>query len=209
MVLPSHKFATLLLVGLGAATPAAALITCCDVDGKRVCGEPAPPQCLDRPKTVFNKGVPQKVEAPPTPEQRSELEAAAARKVEEERLAEERARRDQALLGSYTNEKEIDLARDRSLAEIEKRASQANARLETALKQQKQLELDREFYMNKPLPTQLQAKFRDNENEIAAQKKILQQRDPDIASIKTRFDADKARFRQITGGRRALQPPQQ
>jgi hypothetical protein len=105
MVLPSYRIAALLFIGLGLAAPATALITCCEVDGRRVCGEPAPPQCLHRPKTVFNKGVPQQVEAPPTAEQIEARAAAAARKVEEARLAEEQARRDQALLGSYSNEK--------------------------------------------------------------------------------------------------------
>ncbi len=205
--MPECRRAALLiaLLGLGVAAPAAALITCCDVDGRRVCGEPPPPQCLHKPKTVYNKGVPKQVEPPPTPEQRAALEAAAARKAEEEKLADERARRDQALLGSYTSEKEIDLARERALAEIEKRATQANARLETALKRQRQLELDKEFYVNKPLPAPLQAKIRDNDNEIAAQKKVLQERDTDIESVKTRFDTDKTRYRQITGGRRAIQ----
>jgi len=39
MVLPERTFlraATLLILGLGVALPAAARITCCDVDGKRV-----------------------------------------------------------------------------------------------------------------------------------------------------------------------------
>ncbi|MDO8959775.1 MAG: hypothetical protein Q7U85_08590 [Rhodocyclaceae bacterium] len=187
-----------LLLGLGAVTPAFALVTCCEVNHQRVCGDPPPPQCINRPKIVFKKGVAHEIEAPPTTEQRAARDAMAAKKAEEEKRADEQARRDQALMGSYTSEKEIDLARDRALAEIEKNAAQASARLETALKRQKKLEQDKEFYLKKPLPAQLQAQIRDNDNEIATQQKALQEKDATTAAIRARFDADKARYRQIT-----------
>lgn len=197
-MLPSCRSAFLLLMGWGLAAPAAALITCCDVDGKRICGDPPPPQCLDRARTVFNKGVAQKVEAPPTAEHKAARAAAAAQKAVEEKQAIEQARRDLALMGSYSSEKEIDLARDRALAEIEKNAAQASARLETALKRQKKLEQDQAFYQNKPLPAQLQAQIRDNASEIATQQKALQEKDANTAAVKARFEADKSRYRQIT-----------
>lgn len=187
-----------LLLGLGAVAPAFALITCCEVNNQRVCGDPPPPQCLSRPKTVFKKGVAREIEAPPTAEQRIAREAAATRKIEEDKRADEQARRDRALLGSYTSEKDIDKARDRALAEIEKNATQASARLETALKRQKKLEQDKEFYLKKPLPAQLQAQIRDNDKEIAAQQKALQEKDAAMAAIRARFDADRERYRLIT-----------
>lgn len=187
-----------LLLGLGAVAPAFALITCCEINKQRVCGDPPPPQCLSRPKTVFKKGVVHEIEAPPTAEQRIAREAAATRKIEEDKRADEQARRDRALLGSYTSERDIASARDRALAEIEKNATQASARLETALKRQKKLGQDGEFYLNKPLPAQLQAQIRDNDKEIAAQQKALQEKDAAIAAIQARFDADKERYRQIT-----------
>ena len=187
-----------LLLGLGAIAPAFALITCCEVNNQRVCGDPPPPQCLNRQKTEFKKGVAREIDAPPTAEQRATREAAAAKKIEDEKRASEQARRDQALMGSYTSEKEIDLARDRALTEVEKNAAQARARLETALKQKKKLEQDKEFYPGKPLPAQLQAQIRDNDKEIAAQQKALQEKDVTTAAIRARFDADKERYRQIT-----------
>jgi signal transduction histidine kinase len=193
-------FAVILLPGLGPDIAAAAKITCCDVNNQRVCGDPPPSQCLHKSKTVFKKGVAHEVEAPLTVEQKAAREAAAVRKLEEEKLADEQARRDRALMESYTSEKDIDLARDRALADIEKNASQATARLESALKRQKKLELDKEFYQKKPLPVQLQAQIRDNNSEIAMQEKALREKDESSAAIRTRFDADKARYRQISRG---------
>lgn len=198
---PKHS-----LLGLSAIAlltfhlPAAAKIVCCDVDGKRTCGDPAPPQCLNKAQTVFGKGgVAREVEAPLTAEQRAAREAEAARKEEEKKLAAEQARRDRALLDSYTNEGEIDKAHDRAIAEIEKNAEQAKNRLEVALKKQEKFEKEKEFYQKKPLPAKLQAQIGDNESEIAAQRKALEEKDAGIETVKARYEADKLRYRQLSG----------
>ncbi|MFN3884150.1 MAG: hypothetical protein ACK4Q4_05245, partial [Rhodocyclaceae bacterium] len=115
------------------ALPAAADIVCCDVNGKRVCGNPPPPACDSRPKIVYLKGgTVKELEAPLTPAQRAEREAEAARKKEEERKAAEQARKDRALLDSFTRVEELDAARDRAIADLEKNAEQARNRLESS-----------------------------------------------------------------------------
>lgn len=190
----------LLLLGLGLALPAAARIVCCDVDGKRVCGDPPPSQCTARAQTVFSKGGTAKsVEAPLTAEQRAARAAEAARKKEEEKQAAEQARKDRALLDGYSSERDIDAARDRAVANIEKNASQAQARLEAAQKRQKQLEQEREFYQKKPAPAQLRQDIENNARELAVQEKTLAQRDVDIAAARERYEADKQRYLLLTG----------
>jgi small-conductance mechanosensitive channel len=180
--------------------PAAAKIVCCDVNGKRTCGDPAPPQCLNKAQTVFGKGgVAREVEAPLTAEQKAAREVEAARKEEEKKLAAEQVRRDRALLDSYTNEDEIDKARERAVTEIEKNAEQAKNRLEVALRKQEKFEKEKEFYQKKPLPGKLQAQISDNENEIAAQRKALDEKDAGIEAVRARYEADKARYRQLSG----------
>lgn len=196
---PGRSFVFLVL-SLGLVLPAAARITCCDVDGKRTCGDPAPPQCDSRAKTVFGKGgVSKEVEAPLTAEQRAARDAEIARKKEEERKAAEQARKDRALLDSYTSEKEIDAARDRSIADIEKNAEQAKNRLESAQAKQKKLEQEKEFYQKKPLPAHLKKQLEDNANEIATQQKALEQKDADIAAARERFESDKQRYMRLSG----------
>jgi flagellar biosynthesis GTPase FlhF len=189
-----------LLLGTAVAFPAAAKVTCCEVDGKRTCGDPPPPQCLSKARTVFDKGgVAKEVEAPLTAEQRAAIEAEKVRKVEEDKRAAEQARRDRALLDSYTNEKEVDAARDRALADLEKNAEQARNRLDAAMKKKQKLEQEKEFYQKKPMPAALAAQLKDNENEIAAQQKILEQKDADVAAVKERYATDKARYLQLRG----------
>lgn len=192
------RFAAFVLLGAGAVAPAAARVTCCEVDGKRSCGDPPPVQCLDKAKTVFNKGVAKEVEAPLTTEQKAARDAEALHKAEEEKKAAERARRDRALLDSYASEKDIDLARDRAIAEIEKNSADAQVRLEAALKKKEVLDQEKEFYQKKKVPAQLESQLKDNESEIAAQQKALQQREVNVAAVKTRFEADKTHYRLLT-----------
>lgn len=188
------------LLGMAVALPAAAKITCCEVDGKRTCGDPPPPQCLNKAKTVFDKGgVAREVEPPLTAEQRAAREAEKARKIEEEKQAAEQARRDRALLDSYTSEKEIDAARDRALADLDKNAEQARNRLDSAMKKKQKLDQEKEFYQKKPMPAVLSAQLKDNDNEITAQQKILEQKDVDAAAIKERYGMDKARYLLLKG----------
>lgn len=181
--------------------PAMAKITCCEVDGKRTCGDPPPAQCLNKSKTVFGKGgAAKEVEAPLTAEQKAAREAEETRKAEEAKKAAEQVRRDKALLASYSNEGEIDAARDRALAIIEKNTAQAQARLDAAQKKQAKLNQEIEFYKKKALPAKLQAQVRENEEELASQQKVLEQKDIDIQAIKTRYAADKERYRSLKGG---------
>lgn len=189
----------ILVGGLLLALPAAARITCCDVGGKRFCGDPAPQQCLNKAKKVFEHGVAKEVEAPLTAEQRAAREAEEARQKEEARMAAEQERRDRALMASYSSVKEIDAARKRAITEIKRNADQAQNRLDAALKKQKKLEQEQEFYKKKPLPAALKAQLQDNEAEIAAQQKALEDKDADIAAINTRFDEDKKRYQRLAG----------
>lgn len=190
----------LLTFGLAFALPATARITCCDVEGKRTCGDPAPQQCINRAKTVFGKGgVAKEVEAPLTVEQRAAREAEEARKKEEERKAAEQGRKDRALLDSYTNEREIDAARDRAIADIEKNAEQAKNRLEAAQAKQRKFDQEKEFYLKKPMPAHLKRQIEGNEAEIAAQQKALTQKDADITAVRERYELDKQRYLKLSG----------
>ncbi len=200
MVLLKSSTILVLLLGTAFTLPAAAKITCCDIDGKRTCGDPAPQQCLDKAKTVFDKGgVAREIERPLTKEELAAREAEKVRAAEEKKKAEEMARRDRALTDSYTTEHDIDKARDRAIVEIEKNAEQAKNRLEAAEKKKLKLDQEKEFYTKKPMPANLQSQIRDNEAELAAQQKALQQKDTDIAAAKARFEADKKRYRELTG----------
>lgn len=187
--------------GVIAADPPAELrVVCCDVDGKQTCGDPAPPQCLTRAKTVIRKGgLTKREEAPLTAEQIAAREFELLRKREEERKAAEQARKDRALLESYTSAKDIDAARDRFVADIEKNADQARNRLEAALAKKQKLDAEKEFFLSQPTPAPLKKQIEENAEDIVAQRRILGQRDADISAAGQRFAADKQRFLLLGG----------
>lgn len=186
------------LIGLGLAVPAAAKITCCEINGKRTCGDPPPAQCYERERIEFGKtGQAKRIEAPPTPEQRAVREAEEERKKEEERLVAERARNDRILLGKYLSDKDIDVARDRALADVERNAALTQSSLEAALKQQKKLEQEKEFYLKKPMPPALQAQIKNNAEEVDALQQKVAGKDADIAAVRDRFAAEKQRYLEL------------
>ncbi|MGE5467872.1 MAG: hypothetical protein ACM3Y9_10655 [Ignavibacteria bacterium] len=188
-----------LALGVGLALPAAARTICCtDKTGHRVCGDTLPMECEDRAYKEFGaKGV-RSVEAPLTAEQKAEREAEAARKKEQDRIAAEQRRKDRALLNTYGSEKDIDLLRDRAVADLEASGKQTQDKYNAAMKRKAQLEKELEFYVKKPVPPDLKAQIKDNETEIEAQKKSIEERKKDIEATRARFEEDRRRYRELT-----------
>ena len=193
-------FASSALLAMGAA--AQTRIYCCDdANGRKVCGDFLPTACQGRAyEERDNRGfVSKKVEAPLTAEQQARRTAELARKEEEAKRAAEERRRNLALLATYSSEKDINSARDRALAEIDKNMKQSEQRLEEANKRKKKLESDKEFYKGKALPEQVKADIRDNEKEIAAQKAAVAAKSKEMDEVRSRFADEKKRYLELTG----------
>ena len=196
----SQRLCAALLAGMAVSLPAAARTYCCtDKAGHKYCGDSLPEQCEGAYKEFGEKGV-RNVEAPLTAEQKAQREAEAARKKEAERVANEQRRKDQALLNTYGNEKDIDLLRDRAVADIEASSKQAQEKYEKAIKRKQQLEKELEFYAKKPVPDSLKSQIKENETEIQAQTKALDGKKKDIEDVRARFEDDRKRYRTLMDG---------
>ena len=193
--------AALLGIGLLAGSPAhAARSFCCtDDQGVRACGDVLPEACRNKAYVEFNeKG--QRVrtqEAPLTEAQQAVRDAELKKKREEEKLALEQRRRDQALLNTYTSEADLDKARDRQVAEIERSVKQTEEKLAAAKKAKEKLVKDTEFYKNKPLPPDLKEAIRRNDADVLAQTNALDAKAKEIEETKTRFEADRQRLKEL------------
>ena len=177
-------------------------IFCCQDDrGTKVCGDFLPPVCQGRAYEERDSHgfISKNVEAPLTPEQQARRDAEKLRKDEEVRKAAEERRRNLALLATYSSEKDINSARDRALAEVDKNMKQSQQRLDEANKKKKKLENDREFYKGKPLPDQVKAEIRDNEKEIAAQQAAVAAKVKEAEEVRGRFAEEKKRYLELTG----------
>lgn len=195
------RFCAALALGIGLSLPAAARTFCCtDKAGHRICGDTLPEQCEDRAyKEVGAQGV-RNVEAPLTAEQKAQREAEAARKKEQERALAEQKRKDRALLNTYASEKDIDLLRDRAVADVEAAGKQTQEKYDAAVKRKKQLEKELEFYAKKPIPANLKAQIKENDTEIAAQQKAMDEHQKDVEATRARFEDDRKRYRELTQG---------
>ncbi|MDP2823585.1 MAG: hypothetical protein Q8O52_13030 [Sulfuritalea sp.] len=193
-------FASSTLLAMGAA--AQTRIYCCDdANGRKVCGDFLPVACQGRAyEERDNRGfVSKTVEAPLTAEQQARRDAEKTRKEEDAKKAAEERRRTLALLATYSSEKDINSARDRALAEVEKNMKQAQQRLEEANKKKKKLDSDKEFYKGKPLPEQVKADIRDNEKEIKAQQDGVAAKTKEMEEVRSRFAEEKKRYLELTG----------
>jgi len=193
-------FAASAVLALGAA--AQTRIFCCDdASGRKVCGDFLPVACQGRAyEERDNKGFVSKlVEAPLTAEQQARRDAENARKEEDKKKAAEERRRTLALLSTYSSEKDINSARDRSLAEIDKNLKESQHRLEEANKKKLKIDSDKEFYKGKVLPEQVKAQVRDNDKDIKAQQAAVDARLKEMEEVRSRFADEKKRYLELTG----------
>lgn len=166
-----------------------------DDQGETHYGEVVPPEYANKDKVQFDeKGRIVK-------EKQSEEDInSPAGKTAEQKAAIEQRRKDKALLNTYSNEKEIDLARDRNLQQVEARINSIQLLQQSA---QESLNGFRKEASAIPpgqqIPASLQADISAAENKVAKLKQDLDSANGKAASVKTSFEADKVRYRELTG----------
>ena len=115
-----------LLVALALATlPAAAAFRCVDEKGRTHIGDTPPPGCANVLMEEVTRGgtVIRKIEPSLTEEQVKARQEAEEKQRIADKAAAEQKRKDTALLSTYANEKEFDVARDRNIEPIKARIS--------------------------------------------------------------------------------------
>jgi len=107
-----------------------------DKSGKTVgCGETVPPEFQDSATSELTKqGVTRKTteSAEEAAKRRAQEQELVKQKADDQKKAEEQKRQDSALVNSYSNEKEIDLRRDRDLQVVDTQISQFRTTLKNA-----------------------------------------------------------------------------
>ncbi|MDH4191051.1 MAG: DUF4124 domain-containing protein [Betaproteobacteria bacterium] len=179
---------------------------CKGKDGKTYYGQIPPPQCAGQTMEMLNsQGLLIKRVEPPAPKPKLDeaaMKAAAEKSKADELAAKEEKRRDNALLDTYANEKEIELARSRALEEINRGRKEIEHRIAAAKKRQAKSKAELEFYKggDKP-PAALEAAAHSAAADIAAQENLLAHKLKEGEEISARYDEDKRRYRQLTGGK--------
>ncbi|HSM98890.1 MAG TPA: DUF4124 domain-containing protein, partial [Gallionella sp.] len=145
-----------LIVGLTLSFPVAAkLYKWVDDNGVTHYGETIPPEYANKDRVELNQsGRVIKSEEVNTPERRLAREQEEAKKREEARTALEQQRRDKTLINTYSNVQEIDLARRRSLQQVDARINVLNAYLKASNENLLALQAEADNYTkaNKKIP---------------------------------------------------------
>lgn len=125
-------------------------------------------------------------------------EAEAARIKKEK---DEQNRLDQALLGTYTSTKEIDLARDRALEFHQMAIQSAQTRITQVIVNQKEVDARAMELISrgKKVPNYLQNQIDANQAELDSLKRIINANQEALIGVREKYDADKQRYRELTG----------
>jgi len=174
-----------------------------DDNGTTHYGETIPPKYANRNVSeLSSKGRVKRRIVVLTAEQQRVKDAEIAKKKVEKKAAIHAKRRDRALLSTFSNENEIDLARDRGLQQVSARINSIGTMLSSAKASLAGLQSEQSGLskQGKTIPKSLLVDIAGNQSRIARLQKDLQQNERESASVKARFDTDKLRFRELKGG---------
>lgn len=193
----------MLAVGLTVApfTAEAQSYRCVGKDGKKYYGATIPPQCVGQPIEQLNKQglVTKRIDAQQSESERAAREADEKKKREEAAAAKDEARRNRALLATYTTEKDIEEARIRALADNEKAVKEIEARVAALQKRKTDLGKELEFYKGKNSPpAKLSQDVANADIDIKAQQGLLDAKKKEVSTINAKYDEDKKRFLELT-----------
>ena len=197
------KLLVALIAGLTFSFPAmATLYKWVDNNGITHYGETIPPEYADRDHEVLNKaGRVIQTEEVMTPERRRAKEQEDAKKREQAEAALEQQRHDRTLLNTYSNVNEIDQARIRNMQQIDARINAINAYIKAANENLASLQEEAANYdkANRTKPSSLKQDLLDAQNRLEQLQQDQQGPLAEKAALQKRFDADKARYIQLTG----------
>jgi hypothetical protein len=199
----ARRFAVLVALALApvAAEAQSHSYRCIAKDGKRYYGWVIPAECAGRPVEQLNSQglVVKRIDPEHAEKQRLLKEATEARKREEEAIAKESARRNQALLATYTNEKDIEASRTRALAENAKATSEVEGRIEAIRTRHAGYQKEVEPYKVRGIeaPAKLREDLKGAEDDLKAQEQLLEVKKREAAQINARYDDDKKRYAAI------------
>ena len=168
-----------------------------DKNGQTHYGETIPPEYADRDTKQIVKG---RVK---DREDGFDINLKDASKADPaaEKAAQESKRRDNALLSTYSNEKEIDLARDRNLLQVEARINSYTTMLKSAQSSLEDLqkESDTLTKQGRKIPAGLTDDLAKAEALVARRQQELNTNQKEMEDVKARYEVDKQRYRELKG----------
>lgn len=136
-------------------------------------------------------------QARPVAKPKDASEAQREKDAERERMLAQR--RDRALIESYSNESEIDLAKKRALATIDGQMQSAQAFIAQMGKRRDELESKKTTFAPRPVPGSIEREIETIDAEVVRQNEFIASKQKESATVAARYDSDKQRFRELRG----------
>ena len=191
-------FISLLLAAFSAQ--AAGNFFCCpDANGRRTCGDTLPDVCRGKAYRIIDGSgnVIKEVGPPLTAEQRTEAALLEKRRQEQDALAREQRRKDQALLDTYSSVKDIDAAQQQAETDLQRAIDSANAQIDVIREERKKYEREAEFYKKKNIPAELSKGLRETDYNIKLLEDMREIKRRDYQTVKNKYDSDRKRYLEI------------
>jgi DNA repair exonuclease SbcCD ATPase subunit len=189
-------FAAVTALPVQAQEKGARMYKCVDGAGKVYYSDKMNPDCAQGTE-LNSQGVTMKKKEVARPAQPAKADPADAA----QKTSKENERRDRSLMATYTTEEEIDAARERTLAIPMQGTKTVENKLEKVRAQLDELknQADAMAAQKKSLPAPLLEDVNANQKKISTLEADLAQRKAQMDSIRTRYESDKLRFRELKG----------
>ena len=191
---------------------AGAVYKCVDEKGLTRIGDTPPDQCANvvMYEVTTTGKVLRKIDPTPSADSLKQVREEEARKREADKQAAMQKRKDEALLNTYANEKEFDVARDRNIDPIRGRIRAAHERLKVIDARQAKITEEMEFYQSGKKksskketdgpPPMLVAERESLDKEKGSITSQIERQEKEIEDLKARYDADRKRWVALKSG---------
>ncbi len=193
--------AVALVASLGEALAQAGIYTCVDARGRRITSDRPITDCIDRQQKELNPSgtVRRSVGPSLTAEEREAQEARERKEAEERQRANDERRRNRAMLARYKDQAAHDKERGEALAQVDEVIAAASKRMAELEKERGAIENELEFYKAAPdkVPLKVRRLVEENNTNMAAQKRFIQEQESEKKRVNARFDEELAQLRRL------------
>ena len=173
-----------------------------DDNGVTHMGDTIPAEYANKDRQLLNKsGEVIKTQDVLTPEDRRAKEAADEKKRTEEAAARDQKLHDKSLTDTYSNVEEIELSRTRNIQQVDARINSIISQMKTANNNLAALKKDAAARTGngKPVPQSLHDDIQEAQDRVNRMQQDLQKYKDEKKAVEARYDADKARYKELTG----------
>ena len=175
------------------------IYTCVDAKGRKITSDRPITECMDRAqKEISPAGTVKRILMPaPSPQEQAVLEEKEKLEADERAKAAKDKLRDRALLQRYPDRASHDKERTAVLEPVNDIIKTATKRAEDLATQRSSITTELEYYKSSPgnAPTALKRRLDEADVSMAAQKRMLAEKEAEKKRITERFDTEMAKLK--------------